>query len=117
MRHHNANRKFGRIKKVRLALLKGLARSLIVHGKIATTEAKAKELRPLIEKLVSRAKNDSISSRRLLTARLLNQKSLSKKLSGEIATRYKTRQGGYTRIIKLPRRKSDGSPMAVIEFI
>lgn len=117
MRHHNANRKFGRVKKARVALFFALTRSLILHGKITTTEAKAKEIRPMVEKLVSNAKKPTLSTRRLLRARLLNQARLSKKLVEEIAPKYKERKGGYTRIMKLSRRKSDGAPMAVIEFV
>lgn len=117
MRHHNTNRKFGRVKKVRAALIFGLTRSLILHGKIKTTEAKAKELRPIVEGLVTKARRNTVPMRRLLTARLLNQARLSKKLQEEIVPRYKDRKGGYTRIMKLPRRKSDGAPMAVIEFV
>lgn len=117
MRHHNANRKFGRVKKVRKALLFTLTRALIVHEKIKTTEAKAKSLRPTVEKLVTMAKYKTLGARRLLSARLLNQERLSKKLVEEIGPRYKERKGGYTRIMKLPRRKSDGAEMAVIEFV
>lgn len=117
MRHHNTNRKFGRVKKVRKALLFALTRSLLLHGKIKTTEAKAKELRPIVEKLVTMAKKDTLPTGRLLSARLLNQVRLSKKLIEEIAPRYNERKGGYVRIMKLPRRKSDGAEMAVIEFV
>mgnify|MGYP001608085068 CR=1 FL=1 len=117
MRHHNANRKFGRVTKVRSALLKSLLRSLIVHGKITTTEAKAKEIRPLVEGLITKARIGTLASKRIVTARLLNQDKISKKLCEEIAPKYKERSGGYTRIIKLPRRKTDGSNMAIIEFV
>lgn len=117
MRHHNANRKFGRERNQRNALMRGLTRSLLVHGKITTTEAKAKSLRPVVEDLITKAKRDTLATRRLVTARLENKAALSKKLFTEIAPRYKERAGGYTRIVKLPRRKSDGSSMAVIELI
>ncbi|OGZ03809.1 MAG: 50S ribosomal protein L17 [Candidatus Lloydbacteria bacterium RIFCSPHIGHO2_01_FULL_41_20] len=117
MRHHNKQRKFGRTSKVRSALLKSLLRSLILHGKISTTEAKAKEIRPIVEGLITKARIGTLASRRFVTAKLLNQNKISKKLCEEIAPKYKDRNGGYTRIIKLPRRKSDGSTMAVIEFI
>lgn len=116
MRHHNANRKFGRVANVRRALLKSLTRSLLVHGKIKTTEAKAKEIRPIVEKLITKAKVDTLATRRVVTSRLLNQDKLSKKLFTEIAPRFKDVKGGYTRIMKLPKRKSDGSPMAIIEL-
>lgn len=117
MRHHATNRKFGRERNQRRALLKGLARALIVHGKITTTEAKAKEIRPYVEKLVTTAKADTLAARRLVSARLSSEAKLSKKLFKDLAPKYKGRAGGYTRIVKLPRRKGDGSKMAVIEFI
>jgi len=115
MRHGNVNRKFGRERKGRKALLKGLALSLVIYGKIKTSEAKAKELRPIVEKLITKGKSATLASRRLLTSRL-NETS-SKKIIETISPKYKNRAGGYTRIVKLPRRKSDGSPMAIIEFV
>lgn len=117
MRHHNKNRKFGRERNQRKALLKSLTRALIVHGKINTTLAKAKELRPAIEGLVTKSKVETIHSKRLVLSKVSNERKLLKKLFEEIAPKYKSRKGGYTRIIKLPRRKSDGSEMAVIEFV
>ncbi|NTV44261.1 MAG: 50S ribosomal protein L17 [Candidatus Yonathbacteria bacterium] len=116
MKHHDANRKFGRSRDGRRALMKGLAVSLIRDEKITTTEAKAKELRPMIEKLVTRARMSGIVSRRLLVARLGSEQS-AEKLVKEIAPRYTDREGGYTRIVKLAPRASDASPMAVIEFV
>ncbi|MBI2108618.1 MAG: 50S ribosomal protein L17 [Parcubacteria group bacterium] len=116
MRHHNKNRKFGRERDQRRALLRGLALSLVTRGKIKTTEAKAKELRPFVEKLVTRGKNSSLSTHRLLVARLGNRVG-AKKLIADIAPRYKERAGGYTRITKLPRRLGDASKMAIIEFV
>ncbi len=115
MRHHNSNRKFGRPTDQRRALLKSLARSLVKTGHVKTTEARAKEIRPLVEKLVTRGKTDTVSNRRLLVARLGDEATvgaLIKKASG-----YKGRAGGYLRITKLEARKGDGSPMAVIEFV
>ncbi|MCU0660634.1 MAG: 50S ribosomal protein L17 [Candidatus Pacebacteria bacterium] len=117
MRHHNSVRKFGRKKNQRNALLKSLALSLVKSGKITTTEAKAKELRPFIEKLVTKGKTPTVASRRNITAKLQNRKPEVKKLVDEVAKKYEDRKGGYTRIMKLPRRKSDGSKMAVIEFV
>jgi len=117
MRHHNSIRKFGRNKNQRNALLKGLALSLVAHGKIETTEAKAKELRPFIEKLVTKANVGTLSSRRLVIARLYNLSKEAGKLIDEIAPKYKDQNGGYTRITKLPRRQGDASKMAIIEFI
>lgn len=116
MRHHNANRKFGRTRDQRRALLTGLALSLIVHGRIKTTEAKAKELRPHIEKLVTKAKDSSLANIRSVIARLANREPEAMKLVKEIAPRFAEVNGGYTRIVKLPPRKGDASPLALIEF-
>ncbi len=115
MRHHNANRKFGRVTKVRKALLNSLARSLVLHEKIETTEPKAKELRPFIEKIVTMGKKESVAARRLIAEKV--GKVASKKLVDELSPKYKSRAGGYTRIMKLKRRLSDGSKMAIIEFV
>ncbi len=117
MRHHNANRKFGRSSNQRHALLKGLAASLITHGRILTTEAKAKELRPNVEKLVTKAKNPTLAARRLLLSGFYNNEIVVSKLISDIAPRYAERPGGYTRIVKLAPRKGDASPMAIIEFV
>lgn len=117
MRHHDNNRKFGRTHGQRAALLKGLMLSIIAHGKIETTEAKAKELRPLIEKLVTKANEGTLASRRLVIARLYNRTAEGNKLVDVIAPKYKGRTGGYTRITKLPARLGDGSKMAIIEFV
>lgn len=117
MRHHDANRKFNRDNNQRSALMKGLAGSLVAHGRIMTTEAKAKELRPAVEKLITKAKNPTLANRRTLLANFYNNTLLVSKLIDDVAPRYKERAGGYTRITKLVARKSDGSPMAVIEFV
>ncbi len=117
MRHANKNRKFGRERKVRNTFLKGLALDLIRHGKITTTEARAKELRKVVEPLVTLAKGGDTASHRLAVSRLLNRKTEAKKLFEEIAPNYATRPGGYTRITRLPVRKSDAARMAVIEFV
>ncbi len=117
MRHGNNVRKFGRNKNQRHALLKGLMLALIAHGKIQTTEAKAKELRPSIEKMVTKANIGTLASRRLVISRLYNLTAEANKLIDDIAPKYKGRTGGYTRITKLPRREGDASKMAIIEFI
>jgi large subunit ribosomal protein L17 len=117
MRHANKNRKFGRERKVRSTFLKGLALDLIRHEKITTTLARAKELRKVIEPMVTLAKKGDTASHRLTVSRLLNRKTETKKLFEEIAPKYKTRAGGYTRVVKLPVRKSDASDMAIIEFV
>lgn len=118
MMHHNKNRKLGRPRDQRKALLKSLSYALISKEKITTTEAKAKELRPFIEKLVSMAKKNTLASRRLVIARLFNSEKTAKKLIEVIAPRYEKRVGGYTRVIKISaRRKGDASKIAVIEFV
>ncbi len=116
MRHGNSTRKFGRETTQRHALMRSLARNLIRDTKIQTTLAKAKELRPFVEKLITKAKTDNIASRRLIGARLQGVKEV-KKLFEEVSPKYKTRAGGYTRIIKMPRRDLDAAPMAIIELI
>lgn len=115
MRHHNANKKFGRERGQRIALLKSLAHSLALKGKIKTTEPKAKALRPFMEKLVTLGKKQTLASRRILESRVGPM--AAKKIAGEIALTYKDRIGGYTRITKLGPRASDASPMAIIEFV
>lgn len=115
MRHHNANRKFGLKRGPRIALLRALATSLIIKERITTTEAKAKELRPFVEKLVTTGKAQTITSRRLIASKV--GVDATKKVVDIISPKYKTRKGGYTRIMHLPRRVSDGSNMAIIEFV
>lgn len=117
MRHHNSKRKFGRTKNQRNALVNSLALNLIVREKIKTTEPKAKELRPFIEKIVTHAKKNNLSSMKLVVSKLSNRKKEVKKLFDVIAPRYADKKGGYTRIIKMGVRKSDGAKMAVIEFV
>ena len=117
MRHHNSVRKFGRPAKGRSALLKSLMLALITHEKIETTAARAREMRPMIEKLITKSNEGTLAARRLITARLMNQKDVTKKLMEEIAPRFKGRKGGYTRLTKLPQRLGDASKMAVIEFV
>jgi large subunit ribosomal protein L17 len=116
MNHHSSKRKFGREKNQRNALIKSLARSLVIHGSIQTTLAKAKELRPFVEKLVTKGKTGTLASRRLVGERLGTGREL-KMLMDDLAPKYKDRKGGYTRITKLPRRENDASPMAQIEFV
>ncbi len=117
MRHHNKNRTFGRERKQRTALLRGLALSLIEHGKIQTTEAKAKELRPYIERLITKGKDGSLTSRRVVMSALGEPDSaVTKKLFDDVAKRYATRNGGYTRIIKLGETGA-GRREACIEFV
>jgi large subunit ribosomal protein L17 len=116
MRHHNANRKFGREKDQRNALMKSLALSLVEREKIKTTEAKAKELRPYVEKMITKGKIGTIASRRLLTSRL-GSESGAKKICDTLSPNYTERAGGYLRITKLPSRANDAAKMAQIEFV
>ncbi|MDP2650158.1 MAG: 50S ribosomal protein L17 [bacterium] len=117
MKHHKAQRKLGRVRKVRTALLRSLVQSLVKHGRIETTLAKAKELRPNVERLITIAKKNSLASRRLLIARLGNDMQTAKKLQEEIAPKYKDRPGGYTRISKLGVTKESSTDKAIIELI
>ncbi len=117
MRHHNANRKFGRGKVQRKALLNSLVLNLIVREKIKTTLPKAKEIKPIIEKLVTLAKKGDLATRRTVIARLSNRKPETKKLFEKIAPKYADKKGGYTRILKLGMRKADATEMAQIEFV
>jgi len=116
MKHHDKKRTLGRKTDERKALLRSLACSLIRDGKIKTTEAKAKELRPFIEKLVTHAKTNTLAKKRFVISRLQNE-TQAKRLFSEVAPKYVKRNGGYTRIIKLPIRKSDSSKIAIIEFV
>lgn len=116
MRHHHKGRTFGRTHDQRTALMKGLMRSLIIHERISTTEAKAKELRPHIEKLVTRARKDTVANRRLVTARLGDDEAVDK-LFTAIAPRYAKHEGGYTRIVKRAATATDGRKTAYIAFV
>lgn len=119
MRHHDNKRKFGRERKVRVAFIRSLIRALVVHGRIETTLPRAKEIRPLVEKLVTTARNggNTVTTLRLLTATMGGQQDVARALITDYAPKYTDRKGGYTRIMKLPNRLSDGSEMAIIEFV
>lgn len=110
-------RKFGREKNQRKAFVRSLMINLIRHGRIETTEARAKEIRPYIEKLVTLAKEDTVARRRLVASRLINQGDETAKLFAEYGVKYKDVNGGYTRITKLATRISDGAEKAIIEFV
>lgn len=116
MRHQHKGRTFGRTHAQRAALLRGLMRSLIIHERISTTEAKAKELRPHIEKLVSHARKDTVANRRLVASRLGDDEAVAK-LFTAIAPRYAERPGGYTRIVKRAATATDGRKTAYIAFV
>ncbi len=114
MRHHNKNRKFGREKNQRGALLRSLARSLALRGKMTTTLAKAKEVRGVVEKMITRGKNPTLANRRFLAAEV-GEAGAKKIISA--AENYESRAGGYLRVVKLAERASDAAPMAIIEFV
>ncbi len=116
MRHRVGGRKLQRTASHRAALFRNQAAALIKHEQIVTTLAKAKELRPYVEKLVTLAKKGGLANRRLAHARLMDDAQL-KKLFDVLAERYRDRNGGYTRIIKAGIRASDAAAMAVIEFV
>ncbi|UAJ11735.1 50S ribosomal protein L17 [Glacieibacterium megasporae] len=116
MRHGNAHRKLGRTTSHRLAMFRNMAASLIKHEQIKTTLPKAREIRPYVEKLVTLAKSGGLSNRRLAHARLQDDDQLIK-LFDTIATRYADRPGGYIRIVKAGIRRSDATPMAIVEFV
>ena len=116
MRHLKKGRKFHRKKGQRKAFLKSLAGNLILKGKISTTEARAKEMKSFVEKLITLAKKQNLASLRLLISRL--NKKPAQKLFYEIAPKYKDGRGGYVRVIKsATRRKNDAAKMAIIEFV
>ena len=116
MRHRKAGRQLRRTSEQKLALMRNLAKSLIERGAIETTEAKAKELRPFVEKLITKAKTGTLHARRL-AGRHVQHRETADKLFQQIGTRYAKRNGGYTRILKIGHRKGDGAEMARIELI
>ena len=116
MRHGNAHRKLGRTTSHRLAMFRNMAASLVKHEQITTTLPKAREIRPYMEKLVTLAKHGGLSNRRLAHARLGDDAQLVK-LFEVLAPRYADRPGGYVRIVKAGIRRSDATPMAIVEFV
>ncbi len=117
MKHHKKTRTLGRKKGQRTALLRGLARSLFLSEGITTTIARAKELRPFVEKIISASKENSTASRRAISARLGGASNAVLKLHGELAPRFKERSGGYTRIVRLGRVGKRAIESARIELI
>ena len=115
MKKQKKGRKFNREKDQRRALMRSIARSLILNGRIETTEAKAKELSPYIEKKITKAKKGDLSAKRELLKDFSNK--VVKKLMEEMVPLYKNRHGGYTRIMKTGIRKRDSAKMAIIEFV
>ena len=116
MRHRKAGRQLRRTSEQKLALMRNLATSLIEVEVLETTEAKAKELRPFVEKLITKAKTGTLHARRL-ASRHVQKREAADKLFQELGPRYQTRAGGYTRILKTGHRKGDGADMARIELI
>ena len=116
MRHGHGLRKLNRTSSHRLAMLRNMANSLIAHEVIKTTVPKAKELRRVVEPLITLGKKPSLANRRLAFDRLRDRDSVVK-LFGELGERYKTRPGGYTRILKFGYRVGDNAPMALVELV
>ncbi len=116
MRHRLTGRKLNRTKEHRKALFKNMANALVKHEQITTTLPKAKELRPFVEKLVTLGKKGGLHNWRNAHATLRDE-TMTHKVFGALATRYKERNGGYIRIMKAGFRKGDNAPMAVIEFV
>jgi large subunit ribosomal protein L17 len=116
MRHRVAGRKFGLPSDQRRALLKGLVRALIKHGTIETTETRAKDLRSVVEKVITTAKTNDLHSRRM-ARRVLNDEDLIKVLFDTVAPKFASRSGGYTRMTKIGWRRGDAAPMVKLELI
>src|SRR5881275_42492 len=116
MRHKNAHRKLSRNTPHRRALLRNLVTDFLDHGRLMTTLPKAKEVRPLAEKMITLGKRDNLHARRQLHAFLLRE-AVAKKVFDTIAPRFADRNGGYCRIIKLGNRKGDGADLAIIELL
>ena len=116
MRHKVKGKKFGREKDHRDMMMKNLACSLIEHGRISTTQTKAKELRSLVERVITYGKKGEVHHRRL-AYKILQDRTLVKKVFDELAPLYVDRNGGYTRVLKNGFRKGDSAPMAIIEFV
>lgn len=116
MNHQNGYRKLGKEASHRRAMLRNMATSMVTHERINTTLAKAKELRKVVEKLVTKGKAGDLNSRRVAGG-YLKDKDATKKLFSDLATRFRDRNGGYTRILHTGIRGSDGAKMAAIEFV
>ncbi len=116
MRHRKRGRQLGRTTKHRLALFRNLATSLMEHERIETTEAKAKELRGITDRLITLGKEDTLHARRG-ALRVLRTKQAVSKLFDDVAKRFPDRHGGYTRIIKTRQRPGDGAPLVAIELV
>ena len=116
MRHRVEGRKFGRDTDARRLMMRNLVKSMVEHGQINTTLAKAKEMRRFVERVVTYGKNNTVHSRRLAYS-VLGDRDLVKKLFDDIAPAFANRNGGYTRVIKAGFRRGDNAPMAIIQFV
>ena len=116
MRHKIAGRKFDRSSGERKSLFRGLVKDLVKHERMKTTEAKAKEVRPLVEKMITLGKDGTVPARRQAMA-FLNDRDIVRKLFDDLGPRFAARPGGYTRIIKLGPRVGDGAQMAQLELV
>src|SRR5215468_4095853 len=116
MRHRNAHRKLSRNSSHRRALLRNLVTDFLEHGRLMTTLPKAKEIRPLAEKMITLGKRDSLHARRQVQAYLLKE-AIAKRVFDTIAPKFADRKGGYSRIIKLGNRQGDGADLAIIELL
>lgn len=116
MRHQRAGRKFGRDSAHRKAMYANLCVSLIEHGRIRTTEAKAKEVRPIVEQMITLGKRGDLHAHRQAVA-FLRSKTAAHQLFTDVAPRFADRPGGYTRILKLGPRQGDAAPMAYLELV
>ena len=116
MRHKEKNKILGRKKAPREMMLRNLASSIFIYEKITTTESKAKAVKPMVEKIITLAKEGSLNARRSIIE-ILPQKLATKKLMDILGARYKERKGGYTRVVKLGTRQGDGALVARIELV
>jgi large subunit ribosomal protein L17 len=116
VRHQKAGRKLGRDSAHRKALYSNLAGALIEHGRVRTTEAKAKEVRPIVEKMITLGKRGDVHAHRQAVA-FLRSKPVAHKLFAEVAPRFADREGGYTRVVKLGPRQGDAAAMAYLELV
>lgn len=117
MKHAISGRKFGRVRKVRIALIRSLARALILHRKIETTEVKAKEVQRFVEKLITKSNKGTLASYRRVVSSLSGEDRIAKILKEEVAPKYIERKGGYTRITKIHVQSHNARKRSVIEFI
>lgn len=117
MRHHSTKRKFNRPRAQRKALLSSLAEALVLKEKIVTTEAKAKELRKVVEPMITKGKRGTLAMRRDLISALQGRERVAKKIIDVLSPRYKDRKGGYTRVTKVFKKSADARTMALIEFV